>query len=140
MVFGLRSSPATLPIPVNSVDGLFSGLTSAWLSDPSGRLLVSAYAITFVTVTTRAVLQRRKQKKALREQQQDALARFSPQEQAPTACADSPHPAGNATSPVPADTSAGALAAAAAETQDHEVAGRAAKEQAQEEARGVESR
>ena len=74
MVFGLRSSPATLPIPVNSVDGLFSGLTSAWLSDPSGRLLVSAYAITFVTVTTRAVLQRRKQKKALREQQQQQAA------------------------------------------------------------------
>ena len=46
-----------------SMEGLLSGLTRVWMADMRGRVLLIGWATTFVGVTTRAFLQKRKNKK-----------------------------------------------------------------------------
>ena len=54
------------------MEGLLSGLTRVWMADMRGRVLLIGWATTFVGVTTRAFLQKRKNKKVQAAQQQAA--------------------------------------------------------------------
>ena len=58
------SSPRHPVMPAKTDPQMLRALTSAWLSEPRGRLVLVAWVATFSTVTIRALYLRRRAKKA----------------------------------------------------------------------------